>query len=100
MYADKFTLISLITHLYQPCKNLCPLFKVCCLGKFSKVTKKGKPFSLAALINSVFQSLPLQKMSAVSQVTSVVLKKPGIISSFAIADGGLIWQNLIPLSLL
>lgn len=66
MYADKFTLIFLITHLYQPCKNLCPLSKVCSLRKFSKLIKKEKPFSLVAFINSAFQPTPSQNTWYVS----------------------------------
>lgn len=42
MYADKFALIFLITHLYQPCKNPCPLVKVCSLGGVFKVKGKRK----------------------------------------------------------
>lgn len=83
MYADKFTLIFLIIHLYQPCKNLCPLSKVCSLRKFSKLTEKEKPFFL---VYQLCISTPPHKISDTFQVTSAVLKKPEIISTFTIAD--------------
>lgn len=85
MYVDKFTLIFLITHLYLPCKNLCPLSKVCSLRKFSKLTKKQKPFSLLHLSIPHFNP-PFHKISDMFQVILAGLKKPEIISALDIAE--------------
>lgn len=85
MYADKFTLIFLITHLCQPCKNLCPLSKVHSLEEIFKVNQKKKS-SFPLYLSILYFNPPLYKISDMFQVTLSVLKNPEIISAFAIED--------------
>lgn len=64
MYADKFTRIFLIAHLYQPCKNLLPTQSLLS-GENVKVNQKLLP-----------GCIDLHKLSNMFLVIFIVLKKP------------------------
>lgn len=91
MYADKFTHIFLITHLYQPWKNLFPTQSLLSEENV-KVNQKRK-----ALLRGC---IDFHRISDMFLVTLIVLKKPEIIFPLAIEDDGPNLQNMIPLSFL